>query len=148
MNTPEDRAKKSFIDCFTEFMSEPDDLTEEELVAALEEEGIDVGQLGQRVRTIVERESAKRRLAWRERARKKRSTFEGLLKLKEKLASGSNLIDKATEILRKNYGPRALAHAQSFFRNKNDVSENDLETLVEDLEDLDLLENLDRNEDL
>jgi len=146
MDTPENE-KKSLIECLTDLMSEPDDLSEEELLSALKEEGIDVNRLDQRIQSLVEGESTKQRLAWRERAMEKRNILEKLFTLRKAEPATVNLLEKAKEILRVNYGRNALTYAETYFHKKENVSEEDLVSLIEDLEDLDILESVHHNED-
>ena len=128
-------------------MRESDDLSQEELVDALEDEGIDVSNLEQRVFRIVERESAKRRLAWRERAREKRLKIEKLFDAKGISVEGSNLLNKLKEILSGGFGQEALSYAETYFRKKESLSENDIKGLIEDMQHLDLLEESEEGED-
>lgn len=71
MSPKTDEPKKSFPECFSDFMSDPEGLSPEDIEEALRQEGVDVSALEQRVRKIVREGSAKRRLSWRDRAREK-----------------------------------------------------------------------------
>jgi hypothetical protein len=70
---------KSFIECFSNFISEPDDLTEEELLAEFQEGGIDFAQLEKRIAGIVGKGLTERRLAWQRKARERREEIEKIL---------------------------------------------------------------------
>ena len=45
--------KKGFIECLCDFMSDPEGLTQEDMAAELEEQGVDIGQLKSNVAEIV-----------------------------------------------------------------------------------------------
>jgi hypothetical protein len=144
----EEREKrKSFTECFSDFMSEPDDLTQEELLAELREEGIDFAQLEKRVAGIVGKGLAERRLSWQRRARERREEIERILESKRPVKVTQDLMTKIEEILKGSYGQGALSYAESYFRKKESLSEKDLESLIEDLEHLNLLEELGKEED-
>ncbi len=147
MSPKRDEPKKSFLECFSDFMSDPEGLSPEDIEEALRQEGVDVSALEQRVREIVREGSAKRRLSWRDRAREKRVKIERLLESKGIAAAATGLREKVMRILAGDYGPGALSYAETYFRKKESCSEDDLESLIEDLEDLQLLENLSGQEE-
>src|SRR4030042_656148 len=132
--------RKGFIECFSDFISEPDDLTQEELLAELREEGIDFAQLEKRVAGIVGKGLAERRLSWQRRARERREEIEKILESKRPVKVTQDLMTKIKEILKGSYGQGALSYAEAYFRKKESFSEKDLESLIEDLEHLTLLE--------
>ena len=72
MSPKTDEPKKSFLDCFSDFISDPSGLAPEDIEEALIKEGADVSALVQRVRNVVREASKRRRLAWRDSAREKR----------------------------------------------------------------------------
>ena len=131
---------KGFIESLTDFLSDPVGLSQEDIVTELQEHGIDTDQLEKRVMEIVKKGSAKRRLGWRERARERQDKIERLLNSKQIVIEASNLKNKIMDILKGTYGPDALYRAEAYFRKRDTVSEKDLESLVEDLEALNLLE--------
>jgi len=139
--------RKSFIDCFSDFISEPDDLTQEELLAELREEGIDFVQLEKRVAGIVGKGLAERRLSWQRKARERREEIEKILESKGPVKVPKDLMTKIKEILKGSYGQGALSYAEAYFRKKESLSEKDLESLIEDLEHLNLLEEMGKEED-
>jgi hypothetical protein len=143
----EDKGTKGFLECFSNFMGDPEGISREELIAELEEEGINVTQLEERVAGIVKRCSETRRLAWRTRAQQRRTEIEMLLRSKRIAVGTANLKKKIMEILEGHYGQGALSHAEAYFRKKDTLSEEDLESLIEDLEDLNLLEELGTKEE-
>jgi hypothetical protein len=140
MSPKTDEPKKSFLDCLSNFMSDSSGLAPEDIQEALTQEGLDVISLDKRVEKLVREESKKRRLNWRDRAREKREKIERLLRSKGITASATGLRDKVIGILAGDYGPAGLSYAETYFRKKEVCSEEDLESLIEDLEDLELLD--------
>ena len=147
MSLKADEPKKTFLDCFSDFMSDPSGLAPEDIEEALKQEGVDVPALEQRVRVLVLEASKKRRLSWRDRAREKREKIECLLQSKGIAAAATGLREKVMGILAGDYGQGALSYAETYFRKKEAYSEEDLESLIEDLEDLELLENFSGEEE-
>jgi hypothetical protein len=147
MSPKTDEPKKSFLDCFTDFVSDPAGLEPEDIQEALKLEGVDVLSLENRVERLVREESSRRRLSWRDRAREKREKIERLFEPKGIAAATAGLREKVMGILAGDYGPGALSYAETYFRKKESYSEDDLESLIEDLEDLQLLENLSDQEE-
>lgn len=135
-----DEPNKSFLDCLSDFMSDPSGLAPEDIQEALRQEGVDVSSLEERVKKLVREESKKRRLSWRDRAREKKEKIERLLQSKGITASATGLREKVMGILAGDYGPEALSYAETYFRKKEACSENDLESLIEDLKDVELLD--------
>ncbi len=132
--------KKGFIECLTDFVSDSEGLTQEEIATELEELGIDTAELAAAADEIAKRGSAVRRLAWRDRAKERRAEVKELLKSKQIGRTALELKDKVREILMGSYGQGAFSYAEAYFRKRDSFSENDLESLIEDLEDLNLLE--------
>lgn len=143
----QEKDRKSFMECFSDFISEPENLTQEELLTELQEEGIDTVQLDKRVTEIVRKGSAERRLAWQRMARERREEIEKILGSKQPAKGTQDLMTKIKGILKGSYGQGALSYAEAYFRKKESLSEKDLESLVEDLEHLNLLEGLSKKED-
>ena len=132
--------RKGFIDSFSEFISDPEDLAQEEIAVELQEEGIDIVLLEKRVAEIVRKGSAERRLAWQTKARERREEIEKILESRRPTGVAPDLMSKLKDILKGGYGQEALSRAEAYFRKKEFLSEKVLESLIEDLEDLDLLE--------
>jgi hypothetical protein len=147
MSPGTDRDKKSFLECFSDFMSDPSGLAPEDIKEAFTEEGVQVASLEERVEQLIREESSKRRLGWRDRAKEKRARFEQLLESKGITSSVAGLRDKIMGILAGEYGGAALSYAETYFRKKEACSEDDLESLLEDLEDLQLLERFTEDKD-
>jgi hypothetical protein len=141
------KKNKGFIESFCDFMAESEGLTREELVAELEDYGIDVASLQKKVTEIVRKGSEERRLAWSNRARQRRSEIEKIFESKQIVIGADNLRKKIKAILKGSYGQEALSYAEAYFRKKETLAEKDLENLIEDLEDLNLLEKLSGEED-
>ena len=131
---------KTLLKSFYNFLEDTEGLTEEDMVEALNGHGIDVSELKMRVAEVVKRGSEKRRMAWRENAQLKRSEIEKLLERREVPSMPIDLKSKIKGILAGNFGQEAFAYAETFFRKKDAFTEKDLESLIEDLEDLNLLD--------
>ena len=143
-----DTEKKSFIECFSNFMSDTEGLSQEDLVSELKEQKMDVNQLKLNVAEIVKRGSEERRLGWRRCAKQKMEEIEKLFGNTRAIPNvGINVKDKITEIIKDIYGSGALSHAEAYFRNKGTLSEDDIMNLLEDLEQLDILEKSDQKKD-
>jgi len=133
--------KKAFIECFSNFMSDSEGLAQEDLVAELKEQKIDIDQLKIDVAEIVKRGSEKRRLGWRRHAKQKMEGIEKLIGFTKTIPDAAiNAKDKIVEFIKDAYGPGALHHAEAYFRNKVALSENDIKNLFEDLEQLESME--------
>ena len=143
----ERKDRKSFVECFSDFISDPENLTREELLAELQEEGIDTVQLKKRVAEIAKKGSAERRLAWQKKARERWEEIEKILESKQPATAAQDLMSKIRGILKGSYGQGALSYAEAYFRKKECLSEKDLESLIEDLEHLNLLQGLNKEED-
>lgn len=130
----------ALIQSFYNFLENTDGLTDDDLIAELKEQGIDAAKLENRVTEVVKKASEKRRLAWRDSARQRRSETEKFLEHKEVVFGLKDLKRKITDILAGSYGQGALSYAETFFRKKDAFTEKDLESLIEDLEDLNLLD--------
>ncbi|MBW1697568.1 MAG: hypothetical protein JRH18_23940 [Deltaproteobacteria bacterium] len=138
---------KCFTESLTEFLSDPAGLSQEEIVSELQDQGIDTDDLEKRVMEIVKKGAEKRRLAWRETARRRREEIEKIFQSAQISSMPSNIMNKIKEILRGDFGPEAFSHAETFFRKKEGVSEKDLVSLIEDLEHLNLLEGTDKDKE-
>lgn len=134
---------KTLIQSFYNFFEDPEGLTDEDLIAELKNRGIDISSLKLRVAEAVKRGSEKRRLAWRESARTKRSEIEKQLERREAGHIPTDLKFKIKGILAGNYGQAALSYVEAYFRKKDSLTEKDLESLIDDLEDLNLLDESD-----
>lgn len=138
--------KKTLIRALYSFLQDTEDLKDEDLIAELQEQGVDVSMLEKRVAEVVRKGSEKRRLAWRESAQKRRQEVEKLLEHRESASGITDLRRRITDILAGSYGQGALSYAQAFFRKKDDLTEKDLESLIEDLEDLHFLDKPDKED--
>lgn len=146
---PSDMEKKGFIECLSNFMSDSEGLSQEDLVAELKEQEIDVSQLKITVAEIVKRGSEEMRLGWRRRARKRMGEIEKFFEITQSIPDVAiNMKDKIVEFVKNTYGPGALNHAEAYFRNKGELSERDIMNLFEDLEQLESLEKSSPKKDL
>ena len=135
-------SSSELLDCLTDFLAESSELTNEEIKEDLRAKGVDPEKVVQRVKNLVESKLEERRLAWLKRARTERlAVLEKLKSVKSSTFSGTleELKGKAIAILSGQFGQEASMHAQVYFRNPEDVTENDLRSLLDDLEALDLL---------
>ena len=137
---------KTLINSFYNFLEDTDGLTEEDIASALKDHGIDVSALKMRAADIVREGSEKRRMAWREDAKIERSRIEMLLDRKKVTSVLLDLKTKIDSILAGNFGKDAAAYAEAYFRKRDSLTEKDLESLIEDLEDLSLLDESDKKE--
>ncbi len=138
--------RKSFMECFYDFMGDPENLNPEEIRAELKDLGVDTDQLEMRVAEIVKKGSQKRRLAWLKSVREKRIKIGKIFESK-KIAGGSqDLKTKIKKILKGSYGKAAQSYAEAYFRKIESLSKKDLESLAEDIENLNLLEELNKEE--
>ena len=131
---------KNFSTSLYDFMADTEGLTKEDIISELEVRGVDAKSLGNKISEIVNRCSEERRLAWRVNAKQKRTEMEDLFKSNKGTPSFANLKQKMLDILSGGYGIEASSYAEAYFRNKGDLSEDDIASLIEDLENLNLLE--------
>jgi len=133
-----------FLDGLVDLFTDLPERTTQELEEDLREEGIDTEAFVQRVQMLVESKLQEQRLAWLEHARQGRTA--DLEKLRR--VQPSKALDKIEEVKQKikdvltgQFGSGALeyANAQLHHRNLNNVTENDLRSLLDDLERLELL---------
>jgi len=132
---------KDFATSLYDFMADTEGLTKEDIIAELEENGVDVELLGKKVAEVVKTCSEERRLAWRVNAKQKRAEIEELFKSNRGTPAFTNLKQKMLNILSGGYGFEASSYAEAYFRKKGKLSEDDITSLIEDLENLNLLEN-------
>ena len=141
------KARKTFIECLSDFISDPEGFTQEELLVELQKDGTDIAQLEKRVTEIVRKGSTERRLVWQGKARERREEIVKILESKQPAKATQDLISKIMEILKGNYGQGALSYAETYFRKKESLSEKDIKGLIEDLENLNLIEEQSKKED-
>jgi len=142
---PKDMQKKEFMECLSDFMSDPEGLTQEDLMADLEEQKIDVNQLKIDVAEIVKRGSEEMRLGWRRRAKQRMEEIKILFETAKSIpGTVIDIKDKIGEFIKDNYGTE---RAEAYFRNKETLSEQDIMSLLEDLEQLESMEKSDPKKD-
>ena len=133
-----------FLDRLTELLASVPDRSLEELREDLRARGIDPERVVERVERLVQSKLNEYRLRWQEQARRERlAMLERLRDVTAKLpAPQPELEGRLAEIVSGLWGPRAEAYAQAYFRKLDQVTENDLRSLLEDLERLKLFEGL------
>lgn len=133
-----------FLDGLVELFTNLPDRTTEEIEEDLREEGIDTESSVRQTQELVRQRLEAQRLGWLERARLRRSAdIERLSRIQPSrtIATLGELKQKVESILSGQFslGASEYAHAHLHHRNLDDVPENDLRTLVDDLERLKLL---------
>jgi len=138
---PKNVQKKGFMECLSNFISDSEGLTPEDLLSELKEQGIDDGHLNIGVAELVKHGSEEWRLGWRKNARQRSEEIKKILDLTQTLPdAASDLRDRISGFIKDAYGQGALKHAEAYFRNKITLSEKDLMGLFEDLEQLESLD--------
>ena len=125
-----------FLNSYFKFVADPEGNSHKEVLQELEDEGIDTKQIQLKLNQIVKKGLEKRRLAWQEKAQKKRNYLEALIS-KRKAGSIANFQERVKNLLA-NHGN--IQFAEAYFRKKEDLSENDLINLIDDIDNLNLLD--------
>lgn len=131
-----------FLDGLIELLTDLPERTIEELEEDLREEGIYDEEFVHRVQDLVKTKLEEHRLAWLESARQEMSaTLEKLSEAQPSSSPGTleELKEKITLILSGRFGEEASKYTHIHFRKLDKVTENDLRSLLDDLESLDLL---------
>lgn len=133
-----------FLDGLVELFTNLPERTTKEIEEDLREEGIDTELSVRQTQELVRQKLEEQRLGWLERARQKRSAdLERLSSVQPSrtIATLGELKQKVQSILSGQFGPGAseYAHAHLHYRSLDDVPENDLRTLIDDLERFKLL---------
>src|SRR4051812_18338139 len=133
--------KTDALDQFLGFLYPNDESDPQVMKEDLEAQGINTYALSVSVDLILSRAAQP---TWLERAREKRRAFEASLKeqsqeIKSRFADARELVEA---MLNGSLGVSMQSQAQVFFRNKElkDLSDRDLQSLVEDLKLIELLE--------
>jgi hypothetical protein len=130
-------------------MGDSEGLSQEDLMAELKEQRIDISQLKVDVAEIVKCGSEEMRLGWKSHAKQRMVEIAKLLEITKSIPEAAiNIKDKIGDFIKDTYGPGALDHAEAYFRNKGALSEQDIINLFEDLEQLESLEKADPKKDL
>lgn len=132
-----------YLDNLTDFLTNCEGLSKEDLKEELRTEGIDPDELILKVNQLVKTKLKEAKGAWREKAHIKR---EALLKQMKQAKynipeSLSELKEKIKEMISGTYGGEIQNYAQAYFRNLEEITEEDLRTFYEDLMKLKFLEN-------
>ena len=138
---------KTLIQSFYNFLEDPEGISEKDMIEELHEYGVDVDKLEKKVIEIVKKGSQMRRLAWRKKAQERRAEIEEMFEDRKSVSKDDNLERKIKNILAGNFGPDALSFAEAYFRKIDSLTEKDMESLIEDLEDLNLLKETEGEED-
>lgn len=138
-----------YLDNLTDFLTNCEGLSKEELKEELRTEGIDPNELISKVNQLVETKLKEAKGAWREKAHVKR---EALLKQIEQAKYDvpkdlSEVKEKIKKMLSGTYGGKIQNYAQAYFRNLEEITEEDLRTFYEDLMKLKFLEDQSREDD-
>jgi len=133
---------KRFINNFCDFMSEPEPFDKKEIQTELEELGIDTKELTDKVKKIVIEGSKKWRLSWQKRAKEMHMRIKKIIESKTFDEKKQNIKNKLNEMLSGTYGKNSQSFAETYFRKKDFLTENDLKGLIRDIENLDLLDKL------
>lgn len=133
-----------FLNRLAELLTSVPDRSLEELKEDLRSQGIDPEAVVERVQRLVETRLNEYRLKWQKQAKRERlAILERLRDVTAKLpAARSELERLLDEILSGLWGSRAQVYAQAYFRKLEQVTDNDLRSLLEDIERLKLLEGL------
>lgn len=137
-----------YLNNLADFLTNIEGLSQEELKEELRVEGINPDELISKVNQLVKSKLKEAKGAWKEKAHIKR---EALLK-QMKLAkynipeSLSELKEKIKEMLSGAYGGKIQNYAQAYFRNLEEITEEDLKTFYEDLMKLKFLEDQSRED--
>lgn len=138
---------KTLIQNIYNFLEDSEGISEEDIIAELQEYGLDVDKLEKRVLEVVKKGSEMRRLAWRKKVQERRAEIEKMFEDRKAVSKDDNLERKIKNILAGNFGQDALSFAEAYFRKKDSLTEKDMESLIEDLEDLSLLKKTEGEED-
>ncbi len=131
-----------FIESFCNFMAETEGLTKEDIIDDLASENVDIDRLRQRVSETIKQCSKERRLSWRNDAITKQQLIGKLLESKRPIIGKSNLRNKIKDIIADSFGMDENTQVHAYFRKIESLNDDDLESLIEDIEDLNLLDAL------
>lgn len=130
-----------FWDRLTEFLTKEDDRGIEEIKEDLLAEGIDPEKTIQRVSQLIINKFDEHRLAWRDKARQERlAALQQIQNVKSSATDPQHVRDRIVELLRHPHGGQAELQLQAYFRKLDTITENDLKSILKDLEILELLE--------
>jgi len=135
-----DKLRDNLADALTEASAETDDTLRAELAAS----GYDLDEVRKRGRDFIKAQSGRLRMA---RARGRHQDFLALLvRLKASGRAVASSVDKARSWLHEQLGSQVPeAAVQAFYHRLESVEDEDLETLAEDVELLQLFDQMDDN---
>ncbi len=131
----EPRTASEFLDRLSEFLTDRPEESAEELRERLRNEGVDPDRVTERIRQLVATRSKEIRLGWQEKARQEREAAAERLKDVRGVGGQSRreIIERIRAMLTGQAGPRP-ALGQAYFRKIEEMTENDLRSLLDDLE--------------
>lgn len=137
-----------FLDRLTCFLTSEDNRTMDEVREDLKAEGIDPDRVIERGRKLVAKKLDERRLNWQAKAREERlAALKSTEKVQAAPMGRGELQEKIKAILSGTRGRQTQQFAQAYFRKLEQVTEKDMQGLLEDLERLRMLEKLSNQED-
>jgi 2-succinyl-5-enolpyruvyl-6-hydroxy-3-cyclohexene-1-carboxylate synthase len=137
-----------FLDRLTCFLTSEDNRTMDEVREDLKAEGIDPDRVIERGRKLVAKKLDERRLSWQAKAREERlSVLKNTEKVEVAPIGGEGLKEKVKTMLSGMHGRQTQQFAQAYFRKLEQVTEKDMQSFLEDLERLKMLEKLSNEEE-
>jgi hypothetical protein len=132
----------NFLDNLTDFLTDFEGLTGEELRLEVEAQGINAENLVLKVNNLVESKLKEAKTAWKVAAKQKRTFLLSLIE-STNISVPSNISELKLNIqnmLSGGYGADTQNCAQAYFRNLEEITEQDLISLYEDLTKLEIIE--------
>lgn len=139
------KTASEFLDCLTDLFADVSHLSIEEIEEDLQEMGIDTKKAVQRIKSLVNEKIEESRLAWQKQAEQERLAEQGRLEKigdTRPIGTSESLWEKVKEALSGGLGSHKQSYAQAYFRRLEDdnVTDNDLKSLLDDLERLEHME--------
>jgi argininosuccinate synthase len=132
-----------FLDRLTDFLTDFPKRAKEEMRGDLLAKGVNPEQTVQRVQETVRTNLEEHRLSWLKQAKQERCEILAKLEsIKPSVSSGKleEIKDKIINILSEQFNQEALTEVHIHFRKLESITENDLISLLDDLESLELLD--------
>jgi len=136
------------IDNIFAFLERDDHLNDEELREELREEGVDPDKLVSKGKLLVEAKLKEARHEWKKIAREKIASFKeniGLISYNDQALPSSELADRIKSLLGRIYGETIPSHALAYFRNLNEMTDDELMSIYKDLQTLEQLKQKNNN---
>lgn len=154
MNLKDDRKKAAtdseFLDNLTCFFKSFEDLDEIALKEELREEGINPEELLLRTKVLIEAKLKQAKMSWKNAAQEKKElVLEQLSSVKYEIPrNAAELRKKIKELLNKFTADQLPSYAQAFYRNLDQITDEDLKSFYSDLKKLEHLKEQLKNEDI